>query len=121
MAPASDSNDSNKHTCFNDSAMSKKQLPKTLAISFIKIHITTLQPDLAAFLKRLSTQHIKLLIKAYNKSKQLERLQTDDELIPHSACIKFTFHLSPATKQSDEFVTLQEGTQAIIKKCQQDL
>eukprot|EP00957_Ditylum_brightwellii_P176113 13410046-Ditylum_brightwellii.AAC.1 len=64
----------------------------------MKSHIAMLQPNLAALLKRLGTQHIKLLIKAYNKSKQLERLQTNDELIPRPACIKFTFHVSPATE-----------------------
>eukprot|EP00957_Ditylum_brightwellii_P192763 14677830-Ditylum_brightwellii.AAC.1 len=67
MAPVSDTNDSNKHTHFDNSALSKKQQPKALTISFIKSHIAMLQPDLDALLDRLSTQHIKLLIKAYNK------------------------------------------------------
>eukprot|EP00957_Ditylum_brightwellii_P013728 1035121-Ditylum_brightwellii.AAC.1 len=67
MAPVSDTKDSNKCIRFDDSASSKKQLPKALAISFIKSHIAMLQPDLAALLERLSTQHIELLIKAYNK------------------------------------------------------
>eukprot|EP00957_Ditylum_brightwellii_P200044 15250275-Ditylum_brightwellii.AAC.2 len=80
-----------------------------------------LQPDLVALLERLGTQHVELLIKTYNKNKQLERLQTNDELIPHSAHTKFTFHASLATDQSEEFTTLQEGIQAIFENCQQDL
>eukprot|EP00957_Ditylum_brightwellii_P072570 5514726-Ditylum_brightwellii.AAC.1 len=101
MAPASNTNNTNKCTRFDNSVLSKKHLPKALAISFIKSHIAMLQLDLATLLERFGTQRIKLLIKVYNKSKQLERLQINDELIPCSVCIKFTFHVSPAAEQSE--------------------
>eukprot|EP00957_Ditylum_brightwellii_P004040 306987-Ditylum_brightwellii.AAC.1 len=117
MASVFNTNNTNKCTCFSDSTLSKKQPPKALAISFFKSHIAMLQPNLTALLEKLGVQHIYMLFKASSKHKQIERLQLNNELIPHSMHIEFTFHFSTVAEQSEEFVTLKEGTQPIIKQC----
>jgi hypothetical protein len=48
-------------------------------------------------------------------------METDEEFIPQSASVVFTFHMSKTAEERPEFITLQEETTALIKTFQKDL
>ena len=88
--------------------------PLSVADSFIKNHVASLQPQLAAILGKLGHQHASLLHKLFNKKSQITRMEGDDDFIPRSARIDFKFHMSKNAEERPEFLALQEETNTHI-------
>jgi hypothetical protein len=117
--PATDTSSSTKRTRFDTSSVRipgsgnvrKIQAPKTLAESFIRGHVASLQPQIATILEKLGCQHIQLLAKLDNKTKQVTRMEEDDEFTPRSARVEFQFHMSKEATESAEFASLKEKTE----------
>ena len=68
--------------------------PKTLAESFIRSHVVSLQPQLTSILEKRGIQHVSLLAKAYNKYSVISQMESDPTIIPCSAHLEFTLNMS---------------------------
>eukprot|EP00957_Ditylum_brightwellii_P019474 1469119-Ditylum_brightwellii.AAC.1 len=121
MAQVPSNSDRDKCAQFHTSTTSKRQPHKALVYSFIKDHIEVVQTKIANLLKTLSTQHVDLFSRAFQKRKQLERLIGIEDLIPKLALTEFNFHITDAAKQSKEFAALLEATYEIFTQCCKDL
>ena len=84
-------------------------------------HCASLQPQIANILSRLGQQHLLLLHKIFTKKKQAKKLESDVDLIPRSARVKFTLTASKLVESDAEFLRLKEETQVLIESFQKDL
>ena len=89
--------------------------PKLLALAFINTHLETLLPNQHNILKTTSIQFLEILIKIYNKYRQIKKMETDAEYIPKSARVKFIFHMSKLAGASPEFKPISEETESILQ------
>ena len=93
-----------------EQANAGQKAPKALALAFVKSHTASLQPKVAEILEKLGTQHINLLSKKFQKTTQIEKMETNAEFIPRSARILFELHMTEAATATTEFQTLQTTT-----------
>eukprot|EP00957_Ditylum_brightwellii_P118308 9023417-Ditylum_brightwellii.AAC.1 len=95
----------------------KRQLPKALALDYILCKIALFHPTIKNNLIMLGTHHIELHMKAHANANQKKRLTDDEEFIPRSAKIEFTFKVSKEAEADQEFTDLLEMMSVIIRDC----
>ena len=93
-----------------EQATTEQKAPKALALAFVKSHIASLQPKVATILEKLGTNHINLLSKKFQKTSQIEKMETNSDFIPRSARISFELHMTADAAATQEFQTLQTNT-----------
>eukprot|EP00957_Ditylum_brightwellii_P023185 1749720-Ditylum_brightwellii.AAC.1 len=93
------------------------QLPKALALDFIKAKTGSLQPTITSTLLSFGTHYIKLHMKAHHKATQKKWMMEDDDFTPCSSHIEFTLMVSKEAEDDQEFKDLQETTNKIIANC----
>ena len=91
-----------------------RKLPKTLAETFIRSHVASLQPQLASILEKLGIQHVSLLAKAHNKDSVISQMESDPAFIPHSARLECTLNMSKKAEATTEFQILHEETVKLL-------
>ena len=90
------------------------EAPKKLLLSFIRGHLASLPPSLQPILETSSITHSNLLIKAWNKNKQIERMMTDKEYIPKSCRIEFKLSMSKEATKNSAYEDLKNETDNLI-------
>jgi hypothetical protein len=123
MDPATNPNPSSKRVRIDASASmptssrkdDQRKPPKTLAESFIRSHVVSLQPQLATILEKLGIQHVNLLAKAHSKATVIQRMEADPSFIPRSARIEFSINLSKKAEATAEFQTLHAETERMLQ------
>ena len=68
--------------------------PSLVAKEYLRNHVASLHEQVAGILETLGRQQLQLLVKAYNKKKQVSRMEDDADFIPRSARVNFAFHMS---------------------------
>ena len=94
---------------------------KTLLLSFICGHLASLLPSLQLILETSSITHSNLLIKAWNKNKQIKQMLTDKEYIPKSCRIKFILSMSKEATKNSVYEDLKNETDNLIADMQTSL
>ena len=98
----------------------KAQSPTAVATAHIKAHTVSLQHQIAELLETIGTEYIRLQAKTINKVLQIDRLEGDDALIPHSAKSNFTLRVSKQAEQEADFIELKTSLQPLTEQFQQD-
>jgi hypothetical protein len=117
MTSATETTATTKRTRFDASASAGKAEatpPKALAANQVKAYIVSLQQDIGSILEKRGLNHISLQAKALNKSFHITKMEDDEEFIPHSARIEFTYKMSKKAEEKPEFIALQEETIPLI-------
>lgn len=103
------------------SATSKPKSPMAHADKHIEEHVASLLPNIATILEKLSKDHLRLRAKANNKSKQINKMTTDEEYIPRSARVAFKLTGSKMVAESPEYIALQTETNEAISVSSRNL
>jgi hypothetical protein len=90
--------------------------PMSLAESFIRSSVASLQPGLATIIEKLGKEHIVLLSKKDVKQNILKKLEDNEDAIPRSARIDFQLSASKRTEQRPEFIALKEETSIMVNR-----
>jgi hypothetical protein len=88
--------------------------PKSLAESFIKSNVATLQPQLAIIVEKLGKEHILLLSKKDNVKRTHQRMIDNEDFIPRSARIQFDLKGSKRAIELPEYKQLAEETSDLV-------
>jgi hypothetical protein len=95
--------------------------PLAIANAHIGLHVSSLQTGIASILQSLGQDLLLARKRIFDKSRQITRMETDDDLIPNSAKIDFIPKVSKAMEQSAEYIALREdsltATGAFQKQC----
>jgi hypothetical protein len=92
-----------KRTRFDASASDGKAeatSPKALAANQVKAYIVSLQQDIGSILEKLGLNHISLQAKALDKILDMTKMEDDEEFIPSSARIEFSYNMSKMQRRS---------------------
>jgi hypothetical protein len=92
-----------------------------LADNQVKAYILSLQQDIGFILEKLGLSHISLQAKYLNKSFHIIKMEDDEEFIPRSARIEFSYKMSKKAEEQPEFIALQEETTPLIIQIQKQL
>jgi hypothetical protein len=65
-------------------------------------------------LKKLGLNHISLQVKALNKSLHISKMEDDEEFLPRSARIEFSYKMLKKAEKKPEFIVLQEETIPLV-------
>jgi hypothetical protein len=90
--------------------------PMSLAESFIRSSVASLQPGLATIIEKLGKEHIVLLSKKDVKQNVLKKLEDNEDAIPRSARFEFQLSASKRTEQRPEFIALKEETSIMVNR-----
>jgi hypothetical protein len=124
MTSATETTAITKRTRFDASTSDGKAeatSPKALADNQVKAYIVLLQQDIGSILEKLGLNHISLQAKALNKSFHITKMEDDEEFIPRSARIEFSYKMSKNAEEKPEFIALQEETIPLIVQIQKQL
>jgi hypothetical protein len=103
MTSATETTATTKRARFDESASAGKAeatSPKALAANQVKAYIVSLQQDIGSILKKLGLNHISLQAKALNKSFHITKMEDDEEIIPRSARIEFTYKMPKKAEET---------------------
>mmetsp|Transcript_4370 Transcript_4370/g.9501 ORF Transcript_4370/g.9501 Transcript_4370/m.9501 type:complete len:447 (+) Transcript_4370:128-1468(+) len=108
------------HSASDTDNEAPRKTPIALAEAHIAGHVATLQPQLASILKRLGIQHVRLLIKAHHKNRQITKMN-DPEYVPRSAEINFNLNVARSVEQAEGFQAIKEDCTRLVADFRQSL
>jgi hypothetical protein len=112
-----------KRTRFDATAQigTETKSPLAIANAHIALHVSSLQTGIATILQSLGQDLLLARKRIFDKSRQITRMESDEDLIPNSAKIDFIPKVSKAMEQSQEYITLRDDsltvTRAFQKQC----
>jgi hypothetical protein len=124
MTSAAETTTTTKRTRFDPSASAGKveaTSPKALAANQVKAYIVSLQQDIGSILEKLGLNRISLQAKALNKSFHITTMEDDEDFIPRSDRIEFSYKMSKKAEEKPEFIALQEETIPLIIQIRKQL
>ena len=92
--------------------------PRALEESFLQGYIEALHPQVSAVLKKIGIDFIKILTKKYNKSKQIQKMNENEDFFPKSARSGFKLFLSPRALLKVEYAELEKQTREAVLEAQ---
>lgn len=109
-----------KRTRFDATAQISTEMrsPLVIANEHIILHVSSLQTGIASILQTLGKDLLLSRKRIFDKSRQVQRMEADDDLIPNSARVDFTPKVSKAMEQSPEYIALRESSLAATRAYQ---
>jgi hypothetical protein len=117
MTSATETTATTERTSFDSSATAGTAAAtstKALASHQVKAYIVSLQQDIGSILKNLGLNHISLPAKALNKSFHISKMEDDEEFLPRSTRIEFSYKMLEKAEEKPEFIVFQEETIPLI-------